>query len=146
MGLPQAIQTDNGAPFASRGIHGLTELSLWWIELGSLPVRLQPSHPEQNGAHERMHRRLEAETARPPAGNQSARQRRFNRFIREYNEERPHEPLGQEPPARHGRPSERTFPESIEPPERPEHCEVRVVSANGTTCGPSTTTTSSWEA
>lgn len=132
VGLPRAIQTDNGSPFASRGIHGLTELSVWWIELGIVPVRIQPSHPEQNGAHERMHRTLKAETANPPAGNRSAQQRRFNGFRREYNEQRPHEALGQQPPARHWQPSPRSFPESIGRPAYPDHFETRVVSSNGT--------------
>ncbi|MEN8159515.1 MAG: IS481 family transposase [Myxococcota bacterium] len=130
-GLPRAIQTDNGSPFASRGMLGLTDLSVWWIELGILPVRIQPRHPEQNGAHERMHRTLKAETASPPAGNRSAQQRRFNRFRREYNDERPHEALGQQPPAKHWRPSRRKLPASIPPPPYPDHFETRVVSGNG---------------
>ena len=131
VGLPRAIQTDNGSPFASRGLHGLSALSIWWIELGIVPVRIQPRHPEQNGAHERMHRTLKAETASPPAGNRSAQQRRFNHFRREYNLERPHEALGQQPPAKHWQPSTRKFPASIRPPTYPHHFETRVVSGNG---------------
>lgn len=130
-GLPRAIQTDNGSPFASRGIHGLTELSVWWIELGITPIRIRPSHPEDNGAHERMHRTLKAEAVNPPAGNKGAQQRRFNQFRREYNEERPHETLGQKPPAQQWTPSPRPFPETIPEPEYPSHFVKLGVSGNG---------------
>ena len=133
-GLPQAIQTDNGSPFASRGIHGLSQLSVWWIELGIQPVRIEPRHPEQNGAHERMHRTLKAETSRPPAPNQRAQQRRFDRFRTIYNEERPHEALGQKPPASRWRPSPRPYPERVPVPDYPERFEVRWVSDAGTFC------------
>ena len=132
VGLPRAIQTDNGSPFASRGIHGLSQLSVWWIELGIQPVRIEPSHPEQNGAHERMHRTLKAETARPPASNKRAQQRRFDRFRTIYNEQRPHEALNQTPPASRWRPSPRAFPERTPWPDYPRHFEVRVVSEAGT--------------
>ena len=131
VGLPRAIQTDNGSPFASQGIHGLSQLSVWWIELGIQPVRIQPSHPEQNGAHERMHRTLKAETARPPATNKRAQQRRFDRFRAIYNEERPHEALNQKPPASRWRPSPRAFPDRTPWPDYPRHFEVRVVSDAG---------------
>jgi putative transposase len=94
-GLPDVIRTDNGPPFASVTIGGLSRLSVWWIQLGILPERIMPGHPEQNGRHERMHRTLKAETARPAASNFAAQQRAFDAFKREYNHERPHEALGQ---------------------------------------------------
>ena len=132
-GLPRRIQTDNGAPFvAPRSKVGLTELSVWWIQLGIEPIRIEPGHPEQNGAHERMHRTLKAETARPPAGSRGAQQRRFNRFRRIYNEERPHEALGQHPPATCWSASTRPFPSHTPEPEYSEYALKRRVSATGT--------------
>ena len=136
VGLPRAIQTDNGTPFASRGIHGLSRLSVWWIELGIQPVRIQPGRPEQNGAHERMHRTLKAETVIPPAGSRSAQQRRFNRFRTEYNEERPHEALGQRPPAARYRTSKRRLPQSPPWHRYPDHFQTRWVASNGAFCFP----------
>jgi transposase InsO family protein len=94
-GLPSIIRSDNGTPFASSAIGRISRLSVWWIKLGIYPELIELGHPEQNGRHERMHRTLKAETARPPAGNLSAQQRRFNAFRTEYNQERPHEALGQ---------------------------------------------------
>src|SRR5450830_1375967 len=95
-GLPEAIRSDNGTPFAAATAIGrLSRLSVWWIRLGIRPELTKPSHPEQNGAHERMHRTLKADTARPPAGNRGAQQKKFDAFRREYNHERPHETLDQ---------------------------------------------------
>ena len=99
VGLPAAIQSDNGVPFCSTGLHGLSALNIWWMRLGLRHVRTQPSHPEQNGAHERMHRTLKAETTRPPALTRLGQQRKFEAFRHVYNHERPHEALGQQPPA-----------------------------------------------
>lgn len=121
VGLPAAIRTDNGAPSASTGIHGLCVMSVWWIQLGITPERIEPSHPEQNGVHERMHRTLKAETTRPPAANARAQQRAFDRFRREYNEERPHEALADDTPAIRWAPSLRPYPERLEQPEYPGH-------------------------
>ena len=98
-GLPWAIRTDNGPPFASRAVAGLSRLAVWWMKLGIVPERIAAGHPEQNGRHERMHRTLKQETAAPPAANRRAQQRAFDRFRREYNEERPHEALGMETPS-----------------------------------------------
>jgi transposase InsO family protein len=98
-GLPRAIRTDNGAPFASRAVAGLSRLAVWWMKLGIVPERIAAGHPEQNGRHERMHRTLGQETASPPAANRRAQQRAFDRFRREYNEERPHEALALETPS-----------------------------------------------
>ncbi len=98
-GLPRAIRTDNGAPFATTGIHGLSQLNVWWIRLGLQHQRILPASPQQNGAHERMHRTLKAATARPPERHLTAQQRAFNRFRVLYNEERPHQFLAGRTPA-----------------------------------------------
>lgn len=92
-GMPEAIRSDNGTPFASRAIAGLSRLAVWWMKLGIVPERIRAGHPEQNGRHERMHGTLKRETASPPAANRRAQQTAFDRFRREYNEERPHEAL-----------------------------------------------------
>jgi putative transposase len=98
-GLPEAIRTDNGAPFATPAFCGLSQLSVWWIKLGIRHQRIAPGRPEQNGAPERMHRTLTAEATRPPERHQEAQPARFDRFGREYHEERPHEALGYRTPA-----------------------------------------------
>jgi transposase InsO family protein len=132
VGLPEAIRTDNGVPFASTGIHGLCELNVWWMQLGIVHQRILPASPQENGQHERMHRELKRETARPPASNLRGQQRKFDRFQRRYNEERPHEGIDGQVPAERWEPSPRPYPERIAPPEYPSHLEVRRVSAAGT--------------
>lgn len=112
-GLPQAMRTDNGPPFAGLGLGGLSALSVWWIRLGIAVERIAPGHPEQNGRHERMHRTLKAETATPPAGTRRAQQGRFDRFRQEYNELRPHEALNQCPPAELYQRSPRAYPSRL---------------------------------
>ena len=114
-GMPNAIRTDNGQPFASRGLAGLSRLAVWFIKLGITPERIDPGCPEQNGRHERMHRTLKEATANPPRKNLSKQQEAFNGFIKEYNEERPHEALGQKTPASNYYPSPRTY--SVKPPK-----------------------------
>jgi putative transposase len=130
-GLPERLRTDNGPPFASLALGRLSRLSIWWVRLGILPELIEPSHPEQNGRHERLHRTLKAETTRPPARDRRAQQRAFDRFRTEYNTERPHEALGQRPPAAVYTPSPRPYPARLVPLEYPAHYEVRLVSANG---------------
>ena len=131
-GLPEAIRTDNGNPFSSASaIARHSRLAVWWIRLGIRPELTQPSHPEQNGSHERMHRTLKAETTRPPSANRSAQQRTFERFRHEYNYERPHEHLNQRSPALIYSPSARPFPDRLPEPEYPGHFEIRRVSKNG---------------
>jgi transposase InsO family protein len=98
-GLPEAIRTDNGPPFASNGLAGLTELSVWWLRLGIRVERIQPGQPQQNGRHERMHRTLKEATTQPPQRNLRLQQQAFEAFRQEYNHQRPHEALGQRPPA-----------------------------------------------
>ena len=95
--LPHRIRTDNGEPFAAASLGRLSRLSVWWIRLGIYPDLIEPASPYQNGAHERMHRTLKADTTRPPAPNLAAQQQRFARFRRRYNQDRPHEALGQQP-------------------------------------------------
>jgi transposase InsO family protein len=130
-GLPQRIRTDNGVPFATNTLARLSSLSAWWVRLGILPEFIEPGKPQQNGRHERMHRTLKAETARPAAGSLPAQQRRFNAFREEFNNERPHEALDMQTPASLYRPSTREMPEKIPPFEYPDRFEVRYVSANG---------------
>lgn len=131
VGLPAAIRTDNGAPFVT-GALGLSPLSLWWMQLGIVHQRIRPARPQENGAHERMHRELKRETARPPAATRRAQQRRFEAFRRRYNTERPHEALRDQVPAAHWQPSGRPYPERPPRPEYPGAMDVRRVSAAGT--------------
>jgi putative transposase len=114
-GLPDAIRSDNGAPFASTAPGGLSKLSVWWIRLGIRPLRITPGEPQQNGVHERMHRTLKAETTKPPAEHRVAQQRVFDRFRAEFNDERPHEALALKPPAKVYSVSRRAMHEPHEP-------------------------------
>jgi transposase InsO family protein len=130
-GLPSVIRSDNGSPFASIGVGGLTALSVWWLKLGIGLERIAAGHPEQNGRHERMHRTLKQETARPPAANCQAQQQRFDRFRYHYNYERPHEALGQIPPARRYTGSARAYPGQLPEPSYGPQYSVRRVRSNG---------------
>lgn len=130
-GLPQAIRSDNGSPFASTGLCRLSRLAVWWLRLGIQLRRNVPGHPEHNGRHERIHRDMKAQTTRPPADDLAGQQRRFDDFVQEHNHERPHEALGQQCPAQHYRPSPRPYPERLPQPEYPSHYEVRRVGSNG---------------
>jgi transposase InsO family protein len=131
-GLPIARRTDNGPPFGSTGLAGLTELVVWLVELGIRPDRGRPGHPQDNGRHERLHRTLQAETVLPPAADPRAQQAAFDAFRREYNQERPHEALGQRPPASVYTPSPRPYPARLAPPEYPTADLVKRVRPNGT--------------
>lgn len=126
-GLPLAMRTDNGAPFASRGIGGLSTLSAWWVRLGIRPERIAPGHPEQNGRHERMHRTLKGDGLKPPRASLAAQQRAFERFRFEYNEERPHEALGQRTPADLYQLSSREYPSRAPEVHYPREFVVRRV-------------------
>ena len=131
-GLPHCIRTDNGGPFSSPVALGrMTRLSAWWVRLGIYPELIEPGCPQQNGRHERMHRTLKAETTIPPAATRRAQQRKFNTFVADFNDFRPHEALGQTTPASHFSPSPRRYPERLPHPEYPAHFEVRRVSNNG---------------
>ncbi len=130
-GMPEAIRTDNGAPFASRALAGLSRLAVWWIKLGILPERIAAGHPEQNGRHERMHRTLKQEAAQPPAANRRKQQQALDHFRQEYNQVRPHEALEMQTPAAVYQPSARTFPERVPEPQYPETMLVRSVRPHG---------------
>lgn len=131
-GLPEAIRTDNGAPFASLGLGGLSRLAVWFIKLGIKPERIATGHPEQNGRQERMHRSLTEATAKPPRGDIKEQQKAFDQFVEEYNFERPHEALGQKTPALCYKPSLRPYPVKMPVIEYYGDVVVRQVRHNGT--------------
>jgi transposase InsO family protein len=130
-GLPAAIRTDNGPPFATTTVGGLSRLSIWWLRLGILPERIEPGKPQQNGRHERMHRTLKDETALPPKSTWRRQQAAFDRFCQEFNHQRPHESLGQQTPASHYQSSLRRLP--LLPPEMtyPDDMQTRRVKGQG---------------
>jgi putative transposase len=130
-GLPEALRTDNGTPFAATRGLGLSRLSVWWIKLGITPERIAPGKPQQNGRHERMHRTLKAETLRPPAANLRQQQQRFDRFQRDYNEQRPHQALGHHTPASCYVASARRYPKRLTSPDYPREWTVRRVYHKG---------------
>ncbi len=131
-GLPHAIRSDNGTPFAAnRGCLGLSALSLWWLKLGIRPERIDRGRPQQNGRHERMHRTLKAEATRPPTRSFSAQQTAFDEFRREYNQDRPHEGLQQQRPVDVYTRSPRAMPNKLPTLAYPETHEVRRVARNG---------------
>ncbi len=130
-GMPEAIRTDNGAPFASRAVAGLSRLAVWWIKLGIVPERIEAGHPEQNGRHERMHRTLKQEAAQPPAANRREQQRVLDRFRQEYNQVRPHEALEMRTPASLYEPSPRKFPARVPEIVYPQSMAVRSVRPHG---------------
>jgi putative transposase len=130
-GVPAAIRTDNGAPFASLGPARLTRLAVWWLKLGIHLDRIAPGHPEQNGRHERFHLTLQQETATPPAASAREQQRRFNAMREEFNTVRPHEALGQQPPARVYVASHRPYPTRLAEPWYDATHQVRRVKEMG---------------
>lgn len=130
-GLPETIRSDNGPPFASVGVGGLTALSIWWVKLGIRLERIDLGKPQQNGRLERLHRTLKEETCRPPAFSLRAQQRRFDAFRQVYNHQRPHEALGQVPPARYYQPSPHPFPSRLPELVYPDADLVRYVRRNG---------------
>lgn len=130
-GLPERIRTDNGTPFASYSLARLSRLAVWWIRLGIRRELIEPGKPQQNGAHERMHRTLKAETTRPPEHSLRPQQRRFDAFCDTYNFERPHEALDQNVPAALYEASPRPYPSRLPAVYYPAHFEVRKVASNG---------------
>jgi transposase InsO family protein len=131
-GLPEQIHTDNGAPFGCAGsLARLTNLAVWFMELGIRPVYSDPAHPEQNGRHERMHRELKAEATRPPGYDLRSQQRKLNRFVKDYNEWRPHKALQLKTPQQVHVRSFREYPEQIESWDYPREMMVKRVSRNG---------------
>ena len=129
-GLPVRIRTDNGPPFATCALGGLSRLAVKLIKAGVTPERIEPGKPQQNGRHERMHLTLSQDTAAPPAANPAAQTARFRRFRRVYNSERPHEALGQLPPATVYQPSRRSY-DGLRSPEYAAPTQIRRVRSNG---------------
>lgn len=131
-GLPEVIHTDNGVPFCAPGaLLGLSSLSVWFLKLGIRLQRSRPGHPQDNGAHERMHRTLKAEAARPARRTEAAQQRALNAFRKTYNEKRPHHALQLDTPAEHYVKSSRRLPRDLEDPVYPAHFQVRYVTRIG---------------
>jgi putative transposase len=128
-GLPQAIRTDNGAPFASSAVGGLSRLAVWWIKLGIVPERIEAGHPEQNGRHERMHLTFSREVEL--GENWRAQQRAMDSFHYDYNHVRPHEALGMQTPASVYVPSPRAYPDQLPEVEYPDAMLVRTVKSHG---------------
>jgi putative transposase len=133
-GLPQAIRTDNGVPFASpHSLFGLSRLSVWWLRLGVQIERIQPGHPEQNGRHERMHLTLKKEATRPAAQNFLQQQAKFDAFLDEYNQERPHQALDMKVPAELYTRSRRPY-HGLEELDYPFHDKTITVTQCGRIC------------
>lgn len=130
-GLPLAMRSDNGPPFATKAVRGLSRLSIWWLKLGIHHERIEPGHPEQNGRHERMHETLKAEATRPPAANATKQQAVFDVWRQEYNVERPHEALGMKAPATRYKASLRTMPRTLPEFTYPADYSVRKVADTG---------------
>jgi transposase InsO family protein len=130
-GLPRVLRTDNGVPFATRAIAGLSPLAVWCIRLGIRPERIEPGKPQQNGRHERLHKTLKAETARPSAPSMRQQQKWFDAFRSSYNDERPHEALNQRPPGTRYTSSVRPYPRCLAPMLYPTGVIVRQVTCIG---------------
>jgi len=130
-GLPRVFRTDNGPPFATTGAGRLSTLAVWWLKLGIQVDRIDPGHPEQNGRHERFHLTLQQEAATPPARTARQQQGRFDRLRHDFNTQRPHEALGQQPPARVYVASPRPYPARLEEAVYDATHEVRRVNAKG---------------
>jgi hypothetical protein len=130
-GLPRAIRSDNGPPFASIGAGGLSRLSVRWAKMGIRLERIYPGKPQQNGRHERMHGTLKAQTCDPPAATAAEQQARFEAFRAEFNDDRPHEALGQRQPKQFYSASSRPYPERIEDPSYGPDEQVRRVRSSG---------------
>ena len=130
-GLPVAMRTDNGSPFASRAPGGLSRLSMWWLQLGIRHERIEPGCPQQNGRHERMHRTLKQETASPPAANRRRQQQAFVAFEGVFNQERPHEALEWKTPAQLYVASARSYPARLPELEYPPGAHLRRISQQG---------------
>ena len=130
-GLPAAIRTDNGPPFATKAPCGLSRLSIWWLKLGIRHERITPGHPEQNGRHERMHKTLKAETTGPAARTMRTQQRRFDAFRHEFNFERPHEAIDLKTPSSIYTPSDRLFPQALPMFDYPDDYVIRRVHDSG---------------
>ena len=133
-GLPRAIRSDNGVPFASpNGLFNLSKLSVWWLRLGISIERIKPGHPQQNGRHERMHLTLKKEATRPAGANILQQQGKFDHFIEEFNNERPHQALEMKCPVELYTPSQRPYQGILEP-HYPFHDKTVMVTSCGRLC------------
>ena len=130
-GLPSAIRSDNGVPFSSIALAGLSPLAVWWVRLGIRLERIPPGQPQHNGRHERMHRTMKAEACKPAEATLEAQQRRFDTFRLDFNIERPHEALDGAPPAAIYEPSQRCYPSTLPELEYPGHFALRKVRHDG---------------
>jgi len=130
-GLPGRIRVDNGSPFGSKGPLGLTRLSAWWIKQDIAVEFGRAGHPEDNAGHEQFHRVMKAETANPPTHTWRGQRRRTQRWVQQYNEDRPHEALEMKVPAQLYRPSSRKLSERRQPLQYPRTWESRKVKSNG---------------
>jgi transposase InsO family protein len=130
-GLPKAIRSDNGVPFSTTALGGLSRLAVWWVRLGIRPERIPPGQPQHNGCHERMHRTMKAEACKPAESTLEAQQRRFDAFRLDFNIDRPHEALGNEMPAAVYEPSQRCYPAKLSELEYPDHFALRRVRHDG---------------
>jgi transposase InsO family protein len=130
-GLPDAIRSDNGVPFAGKSVGGLSRLSVWWIQLGIIPERIDKGCPEQNGRHERMHRTLKLEAVNPVSSNMIKQQIRFDRFRADYNYCRPHEALGQSTPSSYYKKSMKMYRENPKIPDYDFQYKVRSINSGG---------------
>ena len=130
-GLPAVIRSDNGGPFVTKAVAGLSRLNVWWTQLGIGHDRIAPARPDQNGSHERMHRTLKAETLWPPAADAHAQQERFDEFRGEFDFERPHQAIGMKTPGSLYVRSAREMPARLQEPVYPGHCVTYQVRQNG---------------
>ena len=130
-GLPKIIRSDNGAPFATVGVCGLSRLSCWWLHLGIKPELIEPGHPEQNGAHERMHRTLKQDTIKPPANSLRSQQRRFDEWRECFNKVRPHEALNMDVPSSYYSKSPRKYNGRWEKFDYPKEYVTRKIKRSG---------------
>ena len=117
-GLPRAIRSDNGIPFAGRCIGALSRLMIWWILLGIIPERIAKGCPQENGRHERMHRTLKSDALDPVAGNLKEQQKAFDLYRHDYNNDRPHESLNDQTPSDYYEKSNRSY---VEHPHLPDY-------------------------
>lgn len=130
-GLPRVIRTDNGTPFASRALFGLSVLNVWWRRLGIRHERTRSASPQENGRHERMHRTLKQAVCLQPKANLRAQQRAFDEFLREFNEDRPHEALDNDTPSSRYESSPRTYKGELPTQKYPAHFEVKNITTAG---------------
>ena len=130
-GMPTRIRTDNGTPFAGSGLLGLSKLSISWTKLGIVHERIQPGRPQQNGRHERMHRTLKEDTTKPPALTLRLQQKKFDRFRRIFNHERPHEGINNAVPASLYQRSSVPLPRALKEFTYPRGFQTRRVNSSG---------------